>query len=40
MTKIEQLGAGSIYCQIFDVIYPGKVPLNKVKWKAKLEYDF
>jgi RP/EB family microtubule-associated protein len=38
MTKIEQLGAGSIYCQILDVIYPGKIPLSKVNWKAKLEY--
>ena len=35
MTKIEQFGSGCLLCQIFDVIYPGKVSLNKVKWGAK-----
>lgn len=40
ITKIEQLGSGSIYCQILDVIYPGKVALNKVNWKAKNDYEF
>lgn len=35
LTKIEQLGAGSVYCQIVDVIHPGKVSMNKVNWKAK-----
>jgi RP/EB family microtubule-associated protein len=34
------LGSGSIYCQILDVIYPGKVALNKVNWKAKNDYEF
>ncbi|EAR97141.2 EB1 protein (macronuclear) [Tetrahymena thermophila SB210] len=40
MTLIEQLGSGTMYCQLLDVIYPGQVPLSKVKWTAKLEYDF
>ncbi|EAS05197.1 EB1 protein (macronuclear) [Tetrahymena thermophila SB210] len=40
VTKVEQLGSGNIYCQLFDVIYPGKIPLNKLKWKAKHEYEF
>jgi RP/EB family microtubule-associated protein len=40
ITKIEQLGAGSIYCQIVDVIHPGKVAMNKVNWKAKNDYEF
>ena len=29
-----------MYCQILDVIYPGKVALNKVNWKAKNDYEF
>lgn len=37
---IEQLGTGSVYCQILDAIYPGKIPISKVNWKAKLEYEF
>ncbi len=40
LTKIEQLGAGNIYCQILDAAYPDTVPLNKVKWQAYLEVDF
>lgn len=38
ITTIEQLGSGSIYCQIIDSIYPGKVPLNKINWNAKTEW--
>jgi RP/EB family microtubule-associated protein len=35
LTKIEQLGSGAVYCQIVDVIHPGKIPMNKINWKAK-----
>ena len=38
LTKIEQLGTGAVYCQLTDVLYPGKLPLSKVNWKAKFEY--
>ncbi len=34
------LGAGSVYCQIIDVIHPGKIALNKLNWKAKNDYEF
>lgn len=40
LSKIEQLGAGSAYCQLLDMMYPGKVSLAKVNWKAKSEYEF
>lgn len=38
--KIDQLGAGSVYCQLLDMIYPGSVCMSKVNWKAKLEYEY
>jgi len=38
-TKIEQCGTGAAYCQIFDSIY-GDVPLSRVKFTAKHEYEF
>lgn len=40
LTKIEELGAGNVYCQLLDAAYPERVPLHKVKWDAKLEVDF
>jgi RP/EB family microtubule-associated protein len=40
MTKIEQLGTGSIYCHLLDAAYPSKVPLHRVKWGAYLEIEF
>jgi hypothetical protein len=40
LVKIEQLGTGAIYCQLTDVLYPGKIPLAKVNWKAKFDYEF
>jgi len=38
--KVEEVCSASAYCQIMDAIYPGKVPLQKVKFDAKTEYDF
>ena len=40
LTRIEQLGAGNIYCQLLDAAYPDEVQLHKVKWGAYLEVDF
>ena len=40
MTKIEQLGSGAVYCQVIDVVHPGKIAINKVNWRAKNDYEF
>lgn len=39
ITSIEQLGTGSIYCQLLDALYPERVPLHKVNWKARFQYE-
>lgn len=40
LTKVEQCATGAVYCQIIDAIYPGSIPLTKVKWQAKNDYEF
>jgi len=39
ITKLEQCGTGSIYCQVIDSIY-GDVPISRVKFNAKHEYEY
>jgi len=37
--KIEDLSNGAAHCQLMDAIHPGKVPLPRVDFNAKSEYD-
>eukprot|EP00047_Mylnosiga_fluctuans_P002522 m.224850 g.224850 ORF g.224850 m.224850 type:complete len:251 (+) comp11161_c0_seq1:13-765(+) len=39
-SKVENFCSGSAYCQFFDMLWPGVVPLKKVKFDAKLEWEF
>lgn len=39
-TKVEQTCSGASHCQVMDAIYPGKVPLSKVNFNAKFEYEY
>ena len=38
-TKVEQCANGAAYCQVFDAIYPGEVPVKKVVFEAKAEHE-
>lgn len=40
LTQIEQLGSGSVYCQLLDAFCPGTAPIHKINWKARHEYEF
>lgn len=40
MSRIEQLGTGAVYCQVFDTMFPGKIKVAKVNWRAKNEWEF
>eukprot|EP01138_Halocafeteria_seosinensis_P016397 gb/GECG01016728.1/.p1 GENE.gb/GECG01016728.1/~~gb/GECG01016728.1/.p1 ORF type:complete len:290 (+),score=51.14 gb/GECG01016728.1/:1-870(+) len=40
ISKVEETASGAVACQLMDMIYPGSVPMNKVKWDAKSEYDY
>ena len=39
-SKVEDCASGVVYCQIIDSIYPGAVPMAKVKMGAKTEVEF
>jgi microtubule-associated protein, RP/EB family len=40
LTKIEQTASGAIACQITDLIFPGSIPMSKVNWAARSDYEF
>lgn len=38
--KIEELCTGAAYCQMMDLLFPGSVPLKRIKFCTNLEHDF
>ncbi|XP_076463222.1 microtubule-associated protein RP/EB family member 1-like [Babylonia areolata] len=38
--KIEELCTGAAYCQFMDMLFPGSLPLKKVKFNTKLEHEY
>eukprot|EP00602_Paraphysomonas_sp_CaronLab_P010138 CAMPEP_0185030316 /NCGR_PEP_ID=MMETSP1103-20130426/17211_1 /TAXON_ID=36769 /ORGANISM="Paraphysomonas bandaiensis, Strain Caron Lab Isolate" /LENGTH=311 /DNA_ID=CAMNT_0027565395 /DNA_START=25 /DNA_END=960 /DNA_ORIENTATION=+ len=40
ISKVEQTCSGAIACQLLDVMYPDKVPMHKVNWGAKQEFEY
>ncbi|XP_055628304.1 microtubule-associated protein RP/EB family member 1-like [Toxorhynchites rutilus septentrionalis] len=38
--KIEELCTGAAYCQMMDILFPGCVPLRRIKYCTNLEHDF
>lgn len=39
-TKVEDACSGVVHCQIMDCLFPGQVPLHKVNFNAKRDYEF
>eukprot|EP00286_Rhodomonas_abbreviata_P008938 CAMPEP_0181341626 /NCGR_PEP_ID=MMETSP1101-20121128/30524_1 /TAXON_ID=46948 /ORGANISM="Rhodomonas abbreviata, Strain Caron Lab Isolate" /LENGTH=222 /DNA_ID=CAMNT_0023452943 /DNA_START=43 /DNA_END=708 /DNA_ORIENTATION=+ len=40
LAKVEDTASGAVACQLLDIMYPGKVPMNKVNWSAKQSFEF
>lgn len=38
--KVEQVCTGAAFCLIMDNLFPGKVPMQKVNFNAKFDYEF
>uniref|UniRef100_A0AC34QJ58 Uncharacterized protein n=1 Tax=Panagrolaimus sp. JU765 TaxID=591449 RepID=A0AC34QJ58_9BILA len=39
-SKIEELHTGAGYCLFMEILFPGTVPLKKVKWNSRNELDW
>ncbi|KAG0470102.1 hypothetical protein HPP92_016802 [Vanilla planifolia] len=39
LTRVEEAASGAVQCQMMDMVHPGIVPMHKVNFDARAEYD-
>lgn len=38
--KIEELCTGAAYCQYMDMLFPGSIPVKRIKFRTNLEHEY
>ncbi|XP_020271317.1 microtubule-associated protein RP/EB family member 1A-like [Asparagus officinalis] len=39
LSRVEEAASGAVQCQMMDMVHPGIVPMHRVNFDAKTEYD-
>jgi RP/EB family microtubule-associated protein len=40
LKKIEDTASGAVACQLMDYMFPGSIPMKRVNWAAKSDFQF
>ena len=40
LDKVECCATGAVYCNLFDALHPGTIPMSRVDFTVKYEYDY
>ncbi|CAM9285461.1 unnamed protein product [Hapterophycus canaliculatus] len=40
LSKVEETCSGAVACQLLDSLFPGKVPMSKVNWDARMDSEY
>lgn len=40
LAKIEDTASGAVACQMTEMIFPGSIPMSRVNWEARSDYEF
>jgi len=40
LQKIEQTATGAVACQLTEYIFPGSIPMSRVNWEARSDYEY
>lgn len=40
LSKIEDTASGAVACQLMDYMFPGSIPMKRVNWEAKSDFQY